>query len=118
MATSKICSRADGSIDRLVTRSVLEDKKSDRQRACAVECQVGEGGAEDWGELEAVAGEAGDEDDVRVLRVPVDDEVFVGRHRVEADRVVGDAMRDAGQVGGEEIDQSLLFVGGRSCGRR
>ena len=75
-----------------------------------LERQVGEGGAKHWGELEAVAGEAGGEDDVCVRRVAVDDEVLVGRHRVEADRVVGDAMRDAGQMGGEEIGQSLLLV--------
>ena len=50
----------------------------------ALQDQIGERLAEDAGELEAVAGEAGYEEDIFVLRMPIDEKMFVGRHGVEA----------------------------------
>ena len=67
-------------------------KKLDRQLRATVERQVAEHFAQHAGEFEAVAGEAGGQSDLRILWMPVDDEVGVGGHRVHADRVV-DALR-------------------------
>src|SRR5262245_31501742 len=75
-----------------------------------MERQVGEGGTEDRGKLEAVAREAGGEYDVCVMRVTVNDEVLVGCHRVQANCVLGEAMRDLRQMGRQEINHALLFA--------
>ena len=47
-------------------------------------CEIAKDLSNDAGELEAVTGKSGSEDYLRIIGMPVDDEVFVRSHRVHA----------------------------------
>lgn len=59
-------------------RQAAHGEKVDRQVAGALRGEVGEGLADDAGELEAVAREAAGDDNAVVVRVAIEDEVAVG----------------------------------------
>ena len=69
--------RFESSRPHLVGEAV-EAEEADVVARSAVGRQVGEDLADDRAELEAVAGEAGPDDDVRRLGMEVDEEVLVG----------------------------------------
>ena len=70
-------------------------------RCGAGESEVGKHFADHARELEAVAREAGGDGDLWVRRMKADDEVVVGRHRVEADLVRGAGVADVREMIGE-----------------
>src|SRR5581483_2322453 len=55
-------------------------------RRCFARSEIGENFADDRGELEAMAGAGRGDDDLRMLRQPVEDEIAIRRHGVEARR--------------------------------
>ena len=72
----------------LIVRSssskAAQAQKADGQCRSASKSEFRERLADSGRELEAVSRKAGRENEVREIRVPVDEEVFVGCHRVEA----------------------------------
>ena len=74
---------------------------------------VGEDLADDGAELVTVSGAGGGEDDVAVIGVTIDDEVFIGRIREEAG-AEGHGWSGAGrEIGFGEGSQEMFVVGGR-----
>src|SRR5438105_2280392 len=65
------------------TGEAVPPEEADIVAGCARFGQIGHDLADDAAELEAVTGEAGGEGDLRIERVPIDDEVLVravGKH--------------------------------------
>lgn len=84
-----------------------------------IECQPDEMLTNRGGELEAMTGEPRPEDDLRVLGMPIDDEVGVRRHRIHADRAAFDPIRDTGQVTLTELQGDASFdIRGVAVNRR
>ena len=77
----------------------------------AVEREVGEDLADDAAELEAVAGEAGGDDDLRRVGEQVDDEVLVGRVGEQARFIASVGPSASGKVATDAVAQDRFVVG-------
>jgi len=73
--------------------------------------EIGEGSADDGSEFETVAAESAGEGYMGMSGMPVDDEVFIGSHGIEADGMSTNLRSDTGQIMGEELLDTREIVG-------
>src|SRR5690606_193363 len=88
-------------------RGAVEAQELDRMAGTAIDRQIREDLSENRRELETVAREPSCEDDVRMRRVAVDDEVSIGGDRVEAHGMARDVEVHSRQMHAKKALESF-----------
>jgi hypothetical protein len=94
----------------LTSHRSVASKKTDRDTGSAIEYELRQHLPEDARKLESMSRETSGKNHLWVTWVAVDDEVFVWAHRVQADNVLLQIVRDTWQILTQETFDALLVL--------